>query len=61
MAEVLALLKKLESPDTMTRATRKALKRIAALGLRDRFGGQDPLDIQAVLDALAAGARTPPE
>lgn len=53
MAEALALLKKLGSADTMTRATRKKLQQIAALRLRERFGGREPADIAMVLDALA--------
>lgn len=72
MAEALALLKKLGSADTMTRATRKKLQRVAALRLREQFGGEEPADIATVLDALAprpsaagcgglsAGPRTPP-
>ncbi len=64
MAESLALLNKLGSADTMTRATRSKLQHIAALGLRERFGGVEPADIAAVLEALAprphaAGAAAP--
>jgi 3-hydroxyisobutyrate dehydrogenase-like beta-hydroxyacid dehydrogenase len=53
MGEVLALLKKLGSADTMTRATHKKLRQIAALRLREHFGGVEPAEIAAVLDALA--------
>ena len=53
MAEVLTLLRKLGSADTMTRATRKKLQQLAALRLREHFGGEEPADIAAVLDALA--------
>ena len=53
MAEVLELLKKLGSADTMTRATRKKLQQLAALKLREHFGGEEPADLTAVLDALA--------
>ena len=53
MAEVLTLLKKLGSADTMTRATRKKLQQLAALRLREHFGGEEPANIAAVLDALA--------
>ncbi len=55
MAEVLTLLNKLGSADTVTRATRKKLQHIAALRLRERFGGREPGDIAAVMNALAAG------
>jgi 3-hydroxyisobutyrate dehydrogenase-like beta-hydroxyacid dehydrogenase len=54
MGEVLAFLKALGSTDTMTRATRKGLQRVAALALRERFGGAEPSDMAAVLDALVA-------
>lgn len=53
MGEVLAFLKELGSTDTMTRATRRGLQRIVALGLRERFGGAEPADIAVVLEALA--------
>jgi 3-hydroxyisobutyrate dehydrogenase-like beta-hydroxyacid dehydrogenase len=56
MGEVLELLKELGSADTMTRATRKVLRRIAALGLREKFGGQEPTEIAAVLEAIAGEA-----
>ena len=53
VAEALALLKKLGSADTMTRATRQKLRRIAGLRLRERFRGVEPADIAVVLEALA--------
>jgi 3-hydroxyisobutyrate dehydrogenase-like beta-hydroxyacid dehydrogenase len=53
MSEALTLLKKLGSADTMTRATHRKLQQMAALGLRERFGGVEPADVAAVLDALA--------
>lgn len=53
VAESLELLRKLGSADTMTKATRKKLQHIAALGLRERFGGKEPPDIAMVLDALS--------
>ena len=36
----------------MTRATRKKLQQIAALGLRERLGGNEPADVAVALDAL---------
>jgi 3-hydroxyisobutyrate dehydrogenase-like beta-hydroxyacid dehydrogenase len=54
MGEVLELLRELGSPDTMARATHKALRRVVTLGLRDRFGGREPTDIADVLEAIVA-------
>jgi 3-hydroxyisobutyrate dehydrogenase-like beta-hydroxyacid dehydrogenase len=57
MGEVLAFLQDMGSWDSMTRATRKSLQRIVALGLRERFGGRDPAEIAPVLEALAASPK----
>ncbi len=56
MGEVLELLKELGGADMMTRATRKNLQRIAAMGLRERFGGKEPAEIAPVLEALVSKA-----
>lgn len=65
MGEVLDLLQKLGSADGMTRATRRKLTHLARLGLREQFGGKEPPDIAAVLDAITrrpatAGRSGPP-
>ena len=52
MTESLALLRALGAPTRMTRATRKTLKSIADMGLRERFGAREPDTISPVLDAI---------
>jgi 3-hydroxyisobutyrate dehydrogenase-like beta-hydroxyacid dehydrogenase len=57
MTDVLALLRDLGAPARMTRATRAKLMDVAAMGLRERFGGREPDSIARVLQAMAAAGR----
>lgn len=52
MSESLALLRALGSSTRMTRATRAKIADIAALGLREKFGGREPDTIGPVLQAI---------
>lgn len=54
MTEAVALLRAAGGSSRMTRATRAKLTDVAALGLRERFGGREPADIQAMIAALVA-------
>lgn len=54
MADCLELLRGLGSSSSMTRATRAKLASLQAMGLRERFGGQEPDSIVPVLEAIVA-------
>jgi 3-hydroxyisobutyrate dehydrogenase-like beta-hydroxyacid dehydrogenase len=52
MSESLALLRALGASTRMTRATRAKIADMAALGLREKFGGREPDTIRPVLQAI---------
>lgn len=52
MTDIMALLRDLGSSDRMSRATRAALKSVADMGLRERFGGQEPKSMAEVIEAV---------
>lgn len=51
-SEAMTLLRSLGASSRMTRATRATLQEIAGMGLRERFGAQEPSTIMPVLDAI---------
>lgn len=52
MTESLTLLRSLGASIRMTRATRAMLEDVAAMGLRERFGGREPDSIAPVIEAI---------
>lgn len=58
MDESLGLLRDLGSSRSMTRATRSKIAGIAAMKLREQFGGREPDEIGAVLRAIVHADRS---
>lgn len=54
MSESLALLRSLGASTRMTRATRAMIVEVAAMGLRERFGGREPDAVKPVIEAVVS-------